>query len=123
MVAHLCTTCPIGTAMTTSGFREARGTQMQICRYERTMTCASVRTTQISRGYHYQLKPEYQMAVASVPGALNNKARAAVVRQVALSKSKGRIKVWRTTIYGEQCHARNQPFRLGICHPSNCSGS
>lgn len=39
-------------------------------------------------GYHYQLEPKYQMAVSSFQGALNNMARAAVVRQIALSNIK-----------------------------------
>lgn len=44
------------------------------------------------KGYHHQLEPKYQMAVASFQGALNNMARAAVVRQIALSKGKDRTK-------------------------------
>lgn len=37
-------------------------------------------------GYHFQLEAKYPMAPVSFAGALNNMARAAVVRQVALSK-------------------------------------
>jgi hypothetical protein len=37
-------------------------------------------------GYHYQLEPKHQMPVVAFQGALNNMARAAVVRQIALSK-------------------------------------
>lgn len=43
-------------------------------------------------GLHYQLEPKYQMAVVSFQGALNNMARAAVVRQIALSKGKEKSK-------------------------------
>ena len=43
-------------------------------------------------GLHYQLEPKYQMAVLSFQGALNNMARAAVVRQIALSKGKEKSK-------------------------------
>jgi hypothetical protein len=39
-------------------------------------------------GFHYQLEPTRQMAVVTFQGALNNMARAAVVRQIALSKGK-----------------------------------
>lgn len=37
-------------------------------------------------GFHYQLEPKYPMPIPSFQGALNNMARAAVARQVALSK-------------------------------------
>ena len=37
-------------------------------------------------GHHYQLEPKYPMPIASFQGALNNMARAAVVRQIELSK-------------------------------------
>ena len=39
-------------------------------------------------GFHYQLEPTRQMAVLTFQGALNNMARAAVVRQIALSNGK-----------------------------------
>lgn len=39
-------------------------------------------------GFHFQLEPKYKMAVVSFQGALNNMARAAVVRQIALSTGK-----------------------------------
>lgn len=39
-------------------------------------------------GFHYQLEPTRPMAVVTFQGALNNMARAAVVRQIALSKGK-----------------------------------
>ena len=39
-------------------------------------------------GFHYQLETKYRMAVVSFRGALNNMARAAVVRQIALSRGK-----------------------------------
>ena len=39
-------------------------------------------------GFHYQLEPKYQMAVLSFKGALDNMARAAVVRQIALSRGR-----------------------------------
>ena len=37
-------------------------------------------------GYHFQLEAKYPMAPVAFAGALNNMARAAIVRQVALSK-------------------------------------
>jgi hypothetical protein len=43
-------------------------------------------------GYHYQLEPKQRMTVVSFQGALNNMARAAVVRQIALSKGKEETK-------------------------------
>lgn len=43
-------------------------------------------------GYHYQLEPKQRMTVLSFQGALNNMARAAVVRQIALSKGKEETK-------------------------------
>jgi hypothetical protein len=39
-------------------------------------------------GYHYQLEPRTRMTVAAFQGALNNMARAAVVRQCDLTKTK-----------------------------------
>ena len=39
-------------------------------------------------GYHYQLESKHKVPVSSFQAALNNMARAAVVRQVALSKIK-----------------------------------
>ncbi len=38
------------------------------------------------KGIHYQLEPKTQMTVEAFKGALNNMARAAVVRQVELAK-------------------------------------
>lgn len=38
------------------------------------------------KGYHYQLEPKQQMTVLTFKGALDNMARAAVVKQVALAK-------------------------------------
>lgn len=38
-------------------------------------------------GHHYQLEPRVQMTVLSFQGYLNNMARAAVARQVALAKA------------------------------------
>lgn len=38
-------------------------------------------------GYHYQLEPRTQMTVLAFKGALNNMARAAVVRQCELAKA------------------------------------
>jgi hypothetical protein len=43
-------------------------------------------------GFHYQLEPKYTMPVVSFQGALNNMARAAVVRQIALSKGQQKSK-------------------------------
>ena len=43
---------------------------------------------QTVEGTHYQLEPRTQMTVVSFQGALNNMARAAVVRQVELAKVK-----------------------------------
>jgi hypothetical protein len=39
------------------------------------------------RGYHYQLEPRTRMTVMAFKGALDNMARAAVVRQCALVKT------------------------------------
>ena len=44
-------------------------------------------------GLHYQLEPKYRMAVVAFQGALNNMARAAVVRQIALAAGKQQSKV------------------------------
>ncbi|MEO6802403.1 MAG: hypothetical protein ABI197_04050 [Granulicella sp.] len=41
-------------------------------------------------GYHYQLEPKFKMPVLAFKGALNNMARAAVVRQIALAGSKAK---------------------------------
>lgn len=40
------------------------------------------------KGYHYQLEPKTQMTVEAFKGALDNMARAAVVRQCELTKTK-----------------------------------
>lgn len=40
------------------------------------------------KGYHYQLEPRTRMTVSAFKGALNNMARAAVVRQCDLVKAK-----------------------------------
>jgi hypothetical protein len=37
-------------------------------------------------GYHFQLEAKYPMSPVAFQGALNNMARAAIVRQIALSK-------------------------------------
>ena len=39
-------------------------------------------------GTHYQLEPKFKMPVVSFQGALNNMARAAIVQQIAVSKTK-----------------------------------
>ena len=39
------------------------------------------------KGYHYQLEPRTRMTVLAFRGALNNMARAAVVRQCELAKT------------------------------------
>jgi hypothetical protein len=39
-------------------------------------------------GTHYQLEPKFKMPVLSFQGALNNMARAAIVQQIAASKTK-----------------------------------
>ena len=39
------------------------------------------------QGYHYQLEPRTQMTMLSFKGCLDNMARAAVARQVELSKA------------------------------------
>lgn len=37
-------------------------------------------------GFHFQLEPKHKMPIVSFQGALNNMARAAIVRQIAISK-------------------------------------
>jgi hypothetical protein len=39
-------------------------------------------------GTHYQLEPKFKMPVLSFQGALNNMARAAIVQQIAATKTK-----------------------------------
>jgi len=43
-------------------------------------------------GYHFRLEAKYPMAQVAFQGALNNMARAAIVRQIALSKGSEKAK-------------------------------